>query len=204
MVARWNRALALRDLGLGLSAADDLDRVAALDPAWAGEARQRAGALRAELIAQRDSWQRVVADGFAMVAGGPPITPALARRHPGRARVFFQDAVRTATTAARLDALRPLARALDGLAGDRLERIVDDAAGRLTPARLALIDAYAAMVQAQAADAGAFAAWSARAHAAGADDLVLAATYVTDRVADDPRARCASPTPPASRGSSCR
>ncbi|MCE9578812.1 MAG: CHAT domain-containing protein [Deltaproteobacteria bacterium] len=185
-VALWNRALALRDLGLGLAAADDFDRVAALDPAWAGEARQRAAALRSELLGMRDSWRHLVDVGFAMVAGGPPIEPALARRHPGRARVFFQDAVRTAKTAARLDELRPLARALDGLAGDHLERVVDDAARALTPARIALVDEYAAMVKAQAADATAFAAWSARAHAAHADDLVLAATYVTDRVGDAP------------------
>src|SRR5262249_41378182 len=39
--ARWNRALALRELGLSLTAAADLDEVAASnEPGWASEAKQ--------------------------------------------------------------------------------------------------------------------------------------------------------------------
>jgi tetratricopeptide (TPR) repeat protein len=69
-VALWNRALALRDLGLGLAAAEDFDRVAALDPAWTEEARTRAAALRGPLTDLRDSWKRAIELGAAMAAGG--------------------------------------------------------------------------------------------------------------------------------------
>jgi len=184
-VALWNRALALRDLGLGLAAAEDFDRVAALDPAWAREARDRAAALRDQLTGLHDAWQRTIDAGIAMAAGGPPIPAKLARRQPARARAFFHHAIRTARTRARLDELRPLAAALDGLAGDRLARYLDQAAARLTPARLALIDDYAAMLEARAVrDEPTFRAWLGRARAAGAGDLVLGALDVTGRVGD--------------------
>ena len=184
-VALWNRALALRDLGLGLAAAADFDRVAALDPAWAAEARVRAAALRSVLIAMRDSWTRTTEAGRAMAAGGPPLADDLARSHPARARVFLHHAIRTARTRARLDELRPLAATLDGLAGDNLGRYIDQAAAELTPSRVALVDEYAAMLAALAVhDEARFHAWLDRARAAGARDLVLGALEVTGRIAD--------------------
>lgn len=185
LVALWNRALALRDLGLGLASAEAFDRVAALDPAWGQEARDRAAALRGELTDLRDSFRRTIAAGKTMVTGGLLIPEDLARRQPGRARAFFHHAVRTARTRARLDELRPLAATLDGMVGDNLARYIDQAAAALTPARLALVDEYAAMVEAQAApDAAAFGAWLDRARAAGAGDLVLGALEATHRVGD--------------------
>lgn len=184
-VALWNRALALRDLGLGFAAAEGFDQVAAHDPAWAKEARVHADALRRQLTGLRDSWQRTIDAGVAMAAGGPPIPADLARRQPARARAFLHHAIRTARTRARLDELRPLAASLDGLVGDQLARYIDQAAAELTPGRLALIDEYAAMLAARAArDEPRFRAWLDRARAAGAGDLILGALDVTGRVGD--------------------
>lgn len=180
--ARWNRGLALRGLGLGLAAAEVFEQIT--DPAWTEEARTRVAALRRDLFAMRDSWTAIAAAGSAMVAGGPVLSLEAARRHPAIARVHFHDAVRTAKTVARLEELRPLARALEGIAGDHLERYLDPA--QLTPARLALVDEYAAMVAAQDAATPAFHAWLARARAAHADDLVLGALVVTGRIGEAP------------------
>jgi hypothetical protein len=192
-VARWNRALALRDLGLGLAAAEALDSVAATDAAWAAEARARAASLRRDLVTMRESFPQAVEAGRAMVAGGAVIPLDLARRHPATARIFFHDAIRTARTAKRLEDLRPLAGALDGLVGDHLERYL---AVSLTPGRLALIDEYAGMVAAQQASSPAFERWLARARTLHADDLVLGALIVTGRVGDAPQeaARLAAAT----------
>src|SRR5262249_19825012 len=112
-VALWNRALALRGLGLELSAAAAFERVAALEgahePDWAREASERAQATRAEIDRIRTAYVDVERLGFEMVRGGRPIASALARQVPGRSRVMLHDAIRTASTTARLDELAPLA-----------------------------------------------------------------------------------------------
>ena len=184
-VALWNQALALRDLGLGLAAAESFDRVAVLDSSWGQEASHRATALRQELINLRDEWRRTMEAGIAMAAGGPPISADLAHRQPARARAFLHHAIRTARTRARLDELRPLAAAIDGLVGDNLVRYINQAAIDLTPARVALVDEYAAMLAAWAApDEAKLHGWLARARAAGADDLFLGALDITGRIGE--------------------
>ena len=183
-VARWNRALALRDLGLGLTAAAAFER-AAEDPAWAAEARARATALRATLVAQRDGYAEVVAAGRAMVGGGPPISTTLARAFPARARLRLDDAIRVATSQARLDELRPLAEALEGLAGDGLVARLTRA--RPTTAPAALVARYVAWVEAGTiVDDAAWRRWHADAVRARADQLVVGAMLLSGLGGDDP------------------
>lgn len=120
-VARWNRALALRDLGFGLVAAAELDRVAAAGEAgWSDEARATAAVVRAPLEDRRASYAAFTAAGEAMIdRTGPALAVDEVRRRPGHARSYFLDALRGATTADEARALAPLATALDDAAGTR-------------------------------------------------------------------------------------
>jgi hypothetical protein len=192
-VALWNRALALREKKLGLDAAAAFDRVAATDrdPAWRAEAQARAEDARAPLEAARRRFDEVIERGKQMIPDGPVIPLELARAVPGRARLRFHDAVRTARTAERLEALRPLAQALQ-LPGERtLEAAIELAKKRLTgpgaAARLALIPHYVEIFRKGSVEGDAeWPAWKARARAAGADDLLLGAYYLA--LPDDPEA----------------
>lgn len=187
-VALWNRALALRGLGLGLDAAAAFEHLAAVDPdaGWKAEAEARARALRAPLEEARRRWEEVLERGRAMIPDGEPLPLELARAVPGRARLRFHDAVRTATTVERLEKLRPLAQALTARgAGQDLERYLDDAKRHLGPARAALIPQYVELFRKQAIeDEAAWRSWQARARAAGAEDLLLGAYYLARP--DDP------------------
>jgi tetratricopeptide (TPR) repeat protein len=117
--ALWNRALALRDLGLPRMAVAAFDAAAALgEPGWAEEARTRAGALAAETDARQAKFAQLVAAGRRLATAPEGISDDLARQVPGSARIYFQDAVRGATTAGAVRALAPLARTLDAVAGD--------------------------------------------------------------------------------------
>ena len=184
-VALWNRALALRDLGLGLAAAAAFDRVAELDPAWADEARRRAADARGPLLNLRDGYQRAVELGAAMAAGGPPLPLDLARRYPARAALRLDDAIRLAATSARLAELRPLAVELDALTDAGLVARLDGARPAAVPE--ALRAPYLAWLAALAiTDDAAWRAWLTRARAAGADALVLGAVILSARAGDAP------------------
>jgi cellulose synthase operon protein C len=192
-VALWNRALALRGLGLEFSAAAAFERVAALEgarePDWAREASERAQATRAEIDRIRTAYDDVERLGFEMVRGGRPIASALARQVPARSRVMLHDAIRTATTAARLDELAPLAAALEGHAGTDLARYVEEARAALSPARAAASAGYQEIVASPGAiDDRAWASWLALATRARADDLILGARILTGRLDGAPPA----------------
>ena len=110
--ASWNRALALRELGLPLAAAGAFERVA--DGAWAAEAAERARALRDAEARRVAALADVDARARAMVVdGGPPLTAADVRAAGHRTRIAFYDALRTAPDRARVLALAPLADAID-------------------------------------------------------------------------------------------
>jgi hypothetical protein len=112
--AQWNRALALRRLGLALLAARAFDDVAALHEAgWADEARSSAEQLRRGYQRSVEDWRRRKAAADLMVLGGPPLTEDAVAAVPSLARDAFYKAVATAATPDRLDALANLARALD-------------------------------------------------------------------------------------------
>lgn len=192
LVALWNRGLALERKGLGLTAAAAFDRVAQADPAWSAEASARARAARQPLETARESWRSALAAGTAMIPDGPVVPAALAHAVPARARLRFDDAVRTATTAARLDALRPLAAALEGRAGSGLLERLEIARKRLAPGRAALVPEYVRLFEDQRVrDPASWRAFRARARAAGADDLLLGAAYLA-RPTDPETARLAA------------
>jgi len=116
--ARWNRAMVLLRLDLPFRAAEELERVAAAgEPGWSDEARERAAALRRDATSRRESWQKTLPAGEALISNGTPIPDAMAAEHPGIVRLYFYDAVRAAPSRARVLALLPLADALDRISG---------------------------------------------------------------------------------------
>jgi tetratricopeptide (TPR) repeat protein len=132
--ALWNRALALRELGLPLVAAQAFERVAALaEPGWSAEARLRADETRRQMEASHRAYQASYAAGRALEAGGPPgPLVALARDVRGMARSYLYEATWMARTPDEMRALLPLAREVDGQygGGDRMQRHVEALAAR--------------------------------------------------------------------------
>jgi cellulose synthase operon protein C len=176
--ARWNRAIALGELGLDRSAAAELDAIAARgEPGWADEARTRAAALRAQRERRDAASAGADQAGAAFVAGGePPI--ALVAEFPDRMRLFFYDAVRTAPTAERVAALRPIAAALDQqFAETSLAALVDRVAAADFKRRAPLAARYAEVRATR--DPAAAAALVAAAGKARADDIALGALLFT-------------------------
>ncbi|WNG20659.1 CHAT domain-containing protein [Cystobacter fuscus] len=129
--ALWNRGLVLRELGLGLMAADAFERVASVgEPGWSTEAKQRAEELRRQVEAHQSAYTRALEVGNAMRAGGP-VPLEQARAFPGLFRLFFYDALRAAPTRERTLELLPLAQALDTHEGQgTLVALVHHVAGR--------------------------------------------------------------------------
>ncbi len=116
--ALWNRALVLRNLGLAHGAAKAFRQVEALgEPGWAAEAAARAAALEGNVKASREAWQAAVDALAALVLDHTPVEVATAMKAPIQARDAFYRASWNAETAAQLDTLLPLARALDELDG---------------------------------------------------------------------------------------
>ncbi|HEU4735040.1 MAG TPA: zf-HC2 domain-containing protein, partial [Kofleriaceae bacterium] len=112
--ALWNRALALRDLGLARAAAAAFREVALRgEPGWADESRDRAGALEAQTVELERHFERINQASAAFAAGKIELTPEDARAEPGFARGVLYDAIRSAHTPERLDALAPLVAAVD-------------------------------------------------------------------------------------------
>lgn len=134
--ALWNRALALRDLGLPLLAAEAFERVAALnEPGWYQEARAQAERLRRTASEHEAAWDIVLARSRAFARTGAGVSVDDAAAQPGLVRNYFYDAVRVAHTREQLDALRPIASALDEVAGghvlgDHLDRVSRSDLGR--------------------------------------------------------------------------
>jgi hypothetical protein len=112
--AKWNQAIALRRLGLSLTAARVFDDLAASgEVGWSDEARDSAQRLRRDHREAVDDWQQVQAAASAVVAGGPVPGDEDVRRAPSLWRDQFYVALAAASTADRIAALMPLARALD-------------------------------------------------------------------------------------------
>jgi hypothetical protein len=192
-VALWNRALALHALGLELSAAAAFDRVVELEalraPGWATEAVYRAAVARLEIARMKTAYEQVDRLGREMVQGGPPLPIALARQVPWRSRLHLHDAIRTATDAARLDALAPLATALEGRAGSDLGRYIAQARAQLSPERATASAGYRKIIASPGAvDDRTWTGWLALAARARADDLILGARIATQRLDGDPPA----------------
>jgi cellulose synthase operon protein C len=191
-VAWWNRALALRGLGLERAAVAAFKTAAAIDrtkqPRWADDASERARAMNAEVERVRSDYKDVLDIGAKMADGGPLISALQARQVPGLARLRLHDAIRTATTPERLDEIERLVAELDATFGD-LRGHIADVRKQLSPERTAAAQGYAAMLHdVRAVDDGAWQRWLALATRAHADDLILGARIATRRLDGKPSA----------------
>jgi hypothetical protein len=110
--ASWNRALALRDLGLVASAREEFVAVEKLgEPGWADEAKAAAATLVRDDTAK---FRELRVRALAMIAGtGPSITADDATAFPAASRFYFLDALRVAADRDAALALAPIAEALD-------------------------------------------------------------------------------------------
>jgi cellulose synthase operon protein C len=179
-VAHWNRALALRDLGLSLVAAAAFEEVSQRHEAgWAEEAASKAAALRAAMVDRAPRAKAFTETARAMVDHqGAGLTAADATARPGLTRLYFHDALRTATTAEQARALAPLAEVLDRAAGNDLAyHAVEQVAQADFVVRAPLALAYRELVS-NRAPGGAPALLARLPKAAAYDDLRLGALLI--------------------------
>ncbi|HVV85946.1 MAG TPA: hypothetical protein VHE35_22960, partial [Kofleriaceae bacterium] len=186
--ARWNRALALRDLGLPLAAAAELESLAATkERGWSDEAAARAKALRDPVETTRAARLDASARRKAAIAGGGrPLTAADVDVAPTVARHYFHDALRVAATTADVDALAPLAAALDRQSGgDECARELARVRGLDLARRAAFAPRYRAVAsgQASAADVDRLLA-DLEAAGPSVDDVRLGVLLLAGRAAD--------------------
>jgi hypothetical protein len=175
--ARWNRALVLRGLNVPLAAARDFDQVAALgEPGWADEARTRAAALRAEVAQRRTRWKQANDAGLRLVQDGTPVAGELTAVS-GYLTIMLYDAVRSASSPAQVEALLPMAQALDGVyRGDRLAGYVRRIAASNFEVRKPLAEIYRQLVLKQPLPASAVESLLKRLeHAGGVEDIRMGA-----------------------------
>lgn len=148
--ARWNLGLAADRLGLPYVARGAFTELDVLhEPGWSDESRERRRAREADTTVE-EGFAAFLARGTAMVDGGTPLTATDVERYPAQTRINFYDAVRVAVDRPRLEALRPLAAALDAGTG---ATFAQDALGRSDPAITAKYAAAYRAVFAQTAAA---------------------------------------------------
>jgi hypothetical protein len=112
--AMWNKAIALKLLELPLEAARVFDDIARRgERGWSEEARGNARDLESRYEAEREDMKRLGAQISEMISGGSPVTPERAKHAPSATRYALYQAIATASTTARLDALLPVAETLD-------------------------------------------------------------------------------------------
>ena len=126
--ARWNRALALRDLGLTFMAEQAFSQIAAAnEPGWSEEASARAHSLGERARARRDAFLSLYQ--IDLLARPDGLAPELIRQFPSTVRLFLYEAVRSAPSAAAVRSLLPLARELDQVyGGEVLDRYLEHVA----------------------------------------------------------------------------
>jgi tetratricopeptide (TPR) repeat protein len=118
-VATWNRALALRDLGLRHDAAEAFRAVAKRgERGWAMEATKRADELERSFKDELELTKRVWAAATPLAQTQTGLAIEDARRLPATARIELYDALRTAPDAQAVAKLLPLAEAIDSAGGD--------------------------------------------------------------------------------------
>jgi hypothetical protein len=149
--AMWNRGLALRDLGLSRAASVAFREVAKRgEPGWSTEAQQRAASLDADADALQQRFDRLNAASVALARGKIELSVDDARAMPGFARGILYDAIRSATTPQALDALVPLAEAIDG--ADHDTAVADALARARTPLHPELSKQYGEMIRSLAVE----------------------------------------------------
>ncbi len=174
--ATWNRALALERLGLPLTAAEAFEAVAARrEPGWSQEATERATALRAQFERRKSAWEAANAAGARLVAGGM-VDDATLAAYPSLMRRYFYEAVRTAASAERVKALRPIAATLDSrFGGSHLTAYVDRIARSDFRRRGPLAARYAVLARREMKDPAAVQALLRDLRAARQKDMLLGA-----------------------------
>lgn len=184
--ARWNRALALRELDLPRAAAAAFTAIAAAEvdaPGWADEARTLAEALLREPAARERMFAAAQAAGEALISDGTPLPDAVVQAAPSLARLYLYDAARAAPSADRVHALAPLAAQLDRLAGGHvLTDMLTKTAAADFAVRAPLARAYAALALGRSDDGDDLAAQAER---AGQHDISLGARVHAGLVARD-------------------
>jgi hypothetical protein len=117
--ALWNRALALRDMGLGYAAAAGFEQVAAVgEEGWSQEARTWARTLRTLTEQRQQRWKAALAEATRLGQAQALPSTAVVAAFPDLVREHLYNAVRTAPSARALEGLVPLARTLDQHYGD--------------------------------------------------------------------------------------
>ncbi|HZJ63221.1 MAG TPA: zf-HC2 domain-containing protein, partial [Kofleriaceae bacterium] len=112
--AMWNKALALKLLGLPLEAARVFAEIARRgEPGWSTEASSNADDLNNRYQTEMQDRKQLAKEISEMISGGSPLAPDRAKRAPSEARKALYEAVAVASTTSRLDELLPLAEALD-------------------------------------------------------------------------------------------
>jgi cellulose synthase operon protein C len=182
--AMWNKALALRELGLPLSAAQLFDGVAArAEPGWSDEAKKRAAALRAAETERERAWREAAQAGKTMIVTGAPVPAEVTRGYPGLMRGDLYQAVRSSPSKERVLGLVAVAEEIDRAEGTNgLAQWVRAVAKEDFARRAPLAASYARL----AADPGSFTpaqgdALLASLRKAKADDLVLGALVLLGR-----------------------
>jgi hypothetical protein len=183
--ALWNKALALRELGLPLSAAQLFDGVAArAEPGWSEEAAKRASALRAEETERQSAWRQATQAGQSMITTGATPPAEVVRAFPGLIRRDLYQAVRAAPSRERVLALVPVSEEIERAAGSAgLGAWVRAVATQDLAKRAPLAASYARLL----ANPGSFTpaegdALLASLRRAKQDDLVLGALVLLGRV----------------------
>ena len=174
--ALWNRALVLAALDLPLAAALDFDKVTALkEPGWAGEAKLRAEALRQSVSQRRNRWYQAKAAGRRLIEEGAAVPDELTSV-TGLLTAMFHDAVRSAPSPAAVEALRPLARALEApTQSNRLSAYLGRIARLDFRVRKPLADAYRELALGRPLTAEAKGALLKRLEQPGAEDQRMGA-----------------------------
>ncbi|MFP2931175.1 CHAT domain-containing protein [Pyxidicoccus sp. 3LG] len=179
--ALWNRGLVLQALGLSLQAAESFEQVAALkESGWSEEGAQRARRLREAAEAEREDWKGTRKDCQRMVEGGEPLSPAQVDALPGMAQVCLYNAMRTAASPERVEALRPLAAQLDRkLGGSHLEDALRRTSGQDFRVRAPLSRDYVRLTRSELKGAE-LEQFLARLREARQDDMLLGALAYLD------------------------
>jgi cellulose synthase operon protein C len=182
--ALWNRALVLASMNLPLAAARELDHVVALgEPGWSDEARMRAASLRSVVHDRRVRWAQVEPAGDRLIADGTPV-PAELLAVTGTMTITLYDAVRAAPSRERVEALLPMAEALDrAYRSDRLASYVRRIAASDFRIRKPLTEIYRQLCVGPALPDAAVDAFLKRLEQTGTDDIRIGTLVRTRRVA---------------------
>jgi hypothetical protein len=130
--AAWNRALALRELGLTRVSANAFEAIAHQgDRGWSDEAKARAASLRAADGERERGWNEADAAGRKLLATGEAPPAEIVRAHRGLMHHYVEATLREEHDPRRLKMLVPVADAIDPELAMRVRAAADGKAGKL-------------------------------------------------------------------------